>query len=104
MMEQALKDLFLDACSNAIKWGPGLLIVLVMLYGLYRLINSVGLKIVAGLEKPAEALNKQAQSMDKLFSSIQGYVGRDETEHHEIILLLKVISNKVNRIEEKNGS
>ena len=96
-------------------WGPGLLIALVMLYGLYRLIfyfikklyclaQEVGVSIVTAVEKSATALNLQAQSMDKLNNSIQGYVGRDETEHKEIILLLKVISNKVNRIEEKNGS
>jgi hypothetical protein len=96
-------------------WGPGLLIALVMLYGLYRLIlylikkiyclgKEVGVNIVTAVEKSAGALNLQAQSMDKLTNSIQGYVGRDETEHREIILLLKVISNKVNRIEEaKNG-
>jgi len=94
-------------------WGPGLLIALIMLYGLYkgliRLGEKVGLKILSALEKPAAALNQQAEAMDRLTTSIQSYVNRDQTEHHEIILLLKVISNKVNRIEEaqenaKNGS
>ncbi len=108
-MEEALKDLFFDACGNAMKWGPGLLISLIMLYGLYKLLlrlgKEVGVKVVGALEKPAAALNQQAASMDRLTSSIQEYVGRDQTEHKEIILLLKVISNKVNRIEEaKDGS
>ena len=108
-MDQAIRDLFFDACTNAVKWGPGLLIALVMLYGVYKLLlrlgRDVGVKIVGALEKPAAALNQQAQSMDKLTSSIQEYVGRDQMEHKEIILLLKVISSKVNRIEEaRDGS
>jgi hypothetical protein len=107
-MEEALRNLFFDACSNALRWGPGLLIAIVMLFGLYKLLlrmgKDVGMKIVTALEKPAAALNQQAASMDKLTNSIQDYVGRDQLEHKEIILLLKVISNKVNRIEAKSGS
>lgn len=98
------------------KWGPLLLIILVMLYGLYRVIlkivnsiqkmlTGIGKDVILALDRPTEALSKQANSMDRLTGSIQEYVGRDQTEHHEMILLLKVISNKVNRIEEeKNGS
>lgn len=80
-------------------WGPGILIAFVMLYGLYKLLykiaTNVGLKIVGALEKPAEALSSQAQSMDRLTSSIQSYVGRDQSEHREIIILQKVILDEV---------
>jgi hypothetical protein len=98
------KEIFAQGCRSFFEWGPGLLLAVVMLFGLYKLIKGIGLKIVAALEKPTQALMTQAQSMDKLTGSIQEYVSRDQTEHKEIILLLKVISNKVNRIEEaQNG-
>lgn len=97
-MEQALRELFFDTCTNAIKWGPGMVISLVMLYGLYRVI----LKI---FDKPTQALMNQAQSMDRLTSSIQDYVKRDQSEHREIIILQKVILNKIENLrgEGKDG-
>lgn len=110
-------DALLGCLTGWIRdWGPGLLLALVMLYGAYRLIlylikkiyclgKEVGMNIVTAVEKSAGALNLQAQSMDKLTNSILGYVGRDETEHREIILLLKFISGEIERIKEaRNGS
>jgi hypothetical protein len=101
-----MNENFLRCLANWItEWGPGILIALIMLYGLYKLVYkiaiNVGLKIVAALEKPSEALSLQARSMDRLTESIQQYVSLDQTEHREIIILLKVIADKINRIEEK---
>jgi len=103
-MESALRNLFIDACNNAIKWGPGLLIALIMLYGLYKLLfklgRDVGLKIVGALEKPTDALGQQAASMDRLTLSIKDYVGRDANEHQEIIILQKVIRRELKETRE----
>lgn len=82
-------------------WGPGILLALFMLYGFYKLLfkiaMGVGLKIVAALEKPAA-------SMDRLTSSIQDYVNRDQNEHRQIMIMLKVISKSVENLrEEKDG-
>ncbi len=106
------QEIFNMGCRNLFEWGPGLLLAIVILYGLYKMVlrlgQEVGIKIIGALEKPAAALNQQAESMDRLTNSIQEYVSRDQTEHKEMILLLKVISNKVNRIEDmregKSGS
>ncbi len=100
-MESALRNLFFDACTNAIKWGPGILIVLVMLYGLYKLIQGIGLKVVGALEKPTQALMTQAQSMDRLTNSIEEYVHRDTNEHQEIIILQKVIRGELKETRER---
>ena len=85
-------------------WGPGIVFAVLMLYGLYKLLykisTEVGLKIVGALEKPAEALSKQANSMDRLTNSIQDYVCKDQTEHKEMMILLKVISQRVEHIRE----
>ena len=105
-MEEALRKLFFDTCSEAIKWGPGLLIAILMLYGFYRLFltlgSRVGLKIIAALDEPSKALTRQAdalttqsESMDRLTHSIHSYVERDATEHQEIIILQKVIRQEL---------
>jgi hypothetical protein len=100
-----MDTIFKDFCVKGIEWGPGIIIALFMLYGLYRLIKGVGLKIVGALEKPAEALTQQAEaltkqstSMDRLTGSIQEYVHRDTNEHQEIIILQKVIREELKGI------
>jgi hypothetical protein len=88
-------------------WGPGLLIALVMLYGLYKLLlrlgEKVGLKILGALEKPAAALNQQAESMDRLTISIRDYVSRDQYEHKEMIILQKVILQKIENLKREQA-
>jgi hypothetical protein len=93
-------DQFLGYIAGRINdWGPGLLIALIMLYGLYKLLlklgKDVGLKIVGALEKPTDALSQQAASMDRLTTSINDYVSRDANEHQEIIILQKVIRREL---------
>lgn len=86
-------------------WGPGLFIALIMLYGLYKLLlklgKDVGIKIIGALEKPATALHLQAEAMDRLTGSIKDYVTHDRTEHREMIILLKLISDRLNKLEER---
>jgi hypothetical protein len=91
------KELFTQGCRSFFEWGPGLLLAVIMLYGLYRLLKGVGLKIVSALEKPTQALMTQANSMDRLTNSIQAYVGRDQSEHKEIIILQKVILEEIEK-------
>jgi len=86
-------------------WGPGILIAFVMLYGLYKLLykiaTNIGLKIVGALEKPADALSSQARSMDRLTNSIETFVGRDQSEHREIMILQKVILEKIENLRRE---
>jgi hypothetical protein len=90
----------LVGCS--IEWGPGMIIAALMLFGIYRIVRDValkfvdvGVKIVAALEKPAQALQLQAQSMEKLTNSLDDYVCRDRSEHREIMMLQKVILDRI---------
>ena len=88
-------EIFQKGCNSFIDWGPGMLIAALVLYGLYRLIQNIGLKIVMALEKPTTALTMQAHSMDDLTQSLREYVGRDKLEHREIIILQKVILEEI---------
>lgn len=95
-------------CNAFFDWGPGMLIALIVLYGLYWLIRGIGLKIVMALEKSAGSLDRQAESMAKLTDSIQSFVERDRSEHREIIILQKVLVERFDHLEnrlteEKNG-
>ena len=83
-------------------WGPGMFIGLAVLYAGYKLLFNLGKyairKIGEALEKPAEALSSQARSMDRLTVSIKDYMGRDQSEHREIIILQKVILEEVRNL------
>ena len=94
-----MEPLFQKAFNSLIDWGPGMLIAALMLYGLFRLIKGIGLRIVEALEKPSGALNQQAMSMDRLTNALHAYVGRDLSEHREIIILQKIIIEKIERLE-----
>jgi hypothetical protein len=91
-------QIFEKGCNAFIDWGPGMLIAALVLYGLYRFILKVGMKIVGALEKPTDALTMQAHSMDALTQSLREYVGRDKLEHKEIIILQKVILEEIERL------
>jgi hypothetical protein len=100
-----MEPLYQKGFSSLIDWGPGMLIAALMLYGLYRLVKGIGLKIVAALEKPAEALTQQAQSMDRLTTSLDQFVTRDQIEHREIIILQKVILDRIENLKRgQDGS
>ena len=95
------KEIFTRGCTSILESGPGYILALIMLYGLYRIIRGVGMKIVGALDKPTAALTTQANSMDRLTGSIQEYVARDRSEHREMIILLKVNAERLNNVAER---
>ena len=108
-----MEAIFTKGCMSLFESGPAWVLLVLILYGFYRLLlglgTKVGVKIMASLDKPAEALTKQADaltvqsaSMDRLTSSIQDYVGRDGSEHQEIIILQKVIRQELKGIREQS--
>ncbi len=107
-MDGTLLKLLESLIQSAIDHGPGMVIAIVILFGLYKLFKDVGLKIADSARQMANAVNTQTDSMKRLGTSVEDYVSRDQTEHKEMIILLKVISGKINRIEdmkeEKGGS
>lgn len=92
-MEEAL-------IKAASEWGPGLLIAALLLAGLFRLASGVGMKMVAASEKQAAALSAQAQSMEGLTRSIADFVGRDGSEHREMLVLLRFIAQRQESFDE----
>lgn len=87
--------------KSIIFWGPGMVLAIIILYGLYRLANTVGIKIVAVFKEQSCSIAAQAQSMENLSRSIEQFCQRDNTEHREMIILLKVIASRLEHIEEQ---
>jgi oligoribonuclease NrnB/cAMP/cGMP phosphodiesterase (DHH superfamily) len=79
-----------------INAGTGAIIALVMLCGLYRLADKFGKQVI-------EAQNRQAIAINDLTNAIKDSMTKDQSEHREIIILLKVISERIERIEN-NGT
>ncbi len=93
----------------AISAGVGGLIAVVIIFFTYKLASNlllkVGSEMVGAFKSQAEAITRQATSMEGLTKSLQEYVTRDNSEHREIIILLKVMNERLQHMEEKqNGS
>lgn len=85
-------------------WGPGALLSGAMIYALYKLadtfIDKFAIDFIAAQKAQAESLGRLAQGAENLRDCINNFVERDNKEHREIIILLKYITEKVDRIEE----
>ncbi len=87
-----------------IQAGGGLLIALTILLGLYRLADKHGTQFIQAQKDQAVAMGKQAESMDEMKTSIKEFIGRDNSEHREILILQKMTVDKLANLEERlNG-
>lgn len=93
MMEHALIKALLDA-------GVGTLIALFILAGLYRIAGRLGARFIEAQQSQAEALGAQAQSLEGLTRSVQDFVVKDNSEHREMLVLLRYIAQQQNSFEE----
>jgi len=88
-----------ELIKSFINAGTGALMAFIILVGLYRIANRLGLEFVKAQKEQAQALLRQAQSMEGLRDSIQGFVARDNSEHREMLVLLKYIAQKQEEME-----
>jgi hypothetical protein len=73
---------------------------MVILVGLYRLAGRLGGRFIEAQQGQAEAMGRQAQSMEALTASIKDFVGRDSSEHREMLVLLRFIAQRQQDFEE----
>lgn len=81
-------------------WGPGALIATLMIVALYKLADKYLGEFVKAQQSQAEALGKLAQGADNLRGCIDTLMTRDNSEHREMMILLKCIMQKTERVEE----
>lgn len=93
-----------DIIKSLIFWGPGAVIAGYIIFVIYKLANNLGIEFIKAQREQASALARQAQSMEGLQHSIQAFVGRDSTEHREMIILLKVVAERLERLSVEVGA
>jgi hypothetical protein len=94
----------LEFWKSMIFWGPGMVLAVLILIGLFRLAGNVGFKIAGAFENQAGSLASQAKSMDNLSNSIENFCKMDNAEHREIIILIKLAIEKIEKEKLRDGS
>lgn len=78
-------------------WGPAVLILL----GLF-LLSKKGLgKFIELWSKHTERISEQTEVLRGLGTTISGISTKNEIEHREMIILLKVIAERIDTMEER---
>ncbi|MDA8168666.1 MAG: hypothetical protein M0Z59_03080 [Nitrospiraceae bacterium] len=80
---------FIKTFVNA---GVGAAMAFVILVGLYRIAGRLGLEFVKAQKEQAQALGRQAQSMEGLRDAIELFIKRDYSEHREMLVMLRYIA------------
>ena len=93
MIEQKVIEALLNA-------GAGSLIALFMMLGVYRIVNGLGARFIEAEQRQAEALGAQAQAMAGLSSSVSEFMSKDNSEHREMLVLLRFIAQQQRDFEE----
>ena len=92
-----VESLFIKSLSqNAL----GMLLALFILGGLYKLVNKFGVRFIEAQDKQAEALSQQAQSLAALTTALRDSTARDNTEHREMLVLLRFIAQQQKDFDE----
>lgn len=82
-------------------WGPGMAIAGTMITALYKLADKYLGEFIKAQQGQAASLAALAQGTEGLRDSVKGFVARDNQEHREMIILLKCVTEKLERIEEQ---
>jgi hypothetical protein len=82
-------------------WGPGMVIAGIMIAALYKLADKYLGEFVRAQQGQAASLAQLAQGTEGLRDSVQAFVARDNREHREMIILLKCVTDKLEKIEEQ---
>lgn len=89
----------IEILQSLIFWGPGAVIAVLIIFALFKLgqkaigtTKELGLEFIRAQQEQAQAMGRQAQSMEGLKDSIEGFVHRDNSEHREMLVLLKYIA------------
>ena len=85
--------------ESAIMWGPGLVLAVLMIWCAFKLVKEAIFQGVNLGGKFLESNHKQTTAIEDLTSSIKNSVTRDNSEHREMIVLLKVLCEKIEKCE-----
>lgn len=91
----------LTIIKSLIDLGCTVVICALIVIVLYRLAVKFGAAFIAAQEKIAESMAQQAQSLCGMSTSIQNYIGKDNTEHREILLAMQVVAQELKWLRDE---
>ena len=87
----------------AIYWGPAILI----LFGIYKITLKAGSflkpfieRFIDAQQSQAAALTEQAEATRALNQSFRDFTSRDNSEHREMLIILKMIAENLRSFEK----
>jgi len=86
-----------EALINA---GVGAFIAVMLLVGIYRLVNRYFRDFIDVQRGQVEAVTRQARSMEALTEAIQHSTQQDNSEHREMLVLLRFIAQQQQHFDE----
>jgi hypothetical protein len=73
-----------------------------MIAAIYKLADKYLGEFIRAQQGQAASLAQLAQGTEGLRDSVQAFVSRDNREHREMIILLKCVTDKLERIQEQS--
>jgi hypothetical protein len=86
-----------EALINA---GVGAFIAVMVLVGIYRLVNRYFRDFINVQRGQVEAVTRQARSMEALTGAIERSTRRDNSEHREMLVLLRFLAQQQQHFDE----
>lgn len=84
-----------EVAKTLVFWGPGAVIAALIIFALYKLADKFAARAIEAQQAQAVALSAQASVMESLQKSIQEYVNRDNSEHREMLVLMKYTAQHI---------
>lgn len=89
--------------KTLIFWGPGAIIAATIIFALYKLADKYLGEFIRAQQGQAESLARLAQGSEGLKECIETFCNRDNGEHREMTILLKVLVEKIECIDREDG-
>lgn len=84
-----------EVAKTLVFWGPGAVLAALIIGALYKLADKFAGRAIEAQQAQAIALASQASAMESLQKSMHDYVNRDNSEHREMLVLMKYTAQHI---------
>ena len=91
----------LDLVRPLLDLGGTAFIAGVIVFSAYKLLTRFGVPFISSQHEIAKAMGQQAQSMSSMTDSVHDFIGRDHSEHKEILLGLQVVGKELKTLVDE---
>ena len=90
-----------EVMKALVDMGGTVVVVVLFLVFTYRLVNRLFPQFITTQQDIAKAMGQQAESMGQMKDTVREFVLRDNSEHREIILGLRVVGQELKTLVEQ---